>query len=162
MVRAGLILGAVMLVAGGGLAYLFAPCVPCLALVAGALAGYLAGVWDRPAENGRAIQRGALAGTLGGAGALLGHLVGGLLAAATVGPQGALDLARQLGLDLGSTSGSPVIFYASASATACCFGLVEVVLMAGLGALGGLLYWQMTGKNQAGGLGAPPTPPLGA
>ena len=58
-----------MLLVGGGLAYLFPLCVPCLAVVAGALAGYLAGVWERPADNGRAVQRGALAGAIGGVGA---------------------------------------------------------------------------------------------
>ncbi|MBP7692294.1 MAG: hypothetical protein KA764_10270 [Anaerolineales bacterium] len=156
MLRSGLIVGAVMLVAGGGLAYLFPLCVPCLAVVAGALAGYLAGVWERPANNGRAVQRGALAGAIGGAGAVLGHVAGGLLAAVTVGPQGAADVARQLGLDLGAgAEATPAVFYTTAGLTACCFGVVEVGLMAGLGALGGLLYWQMTGRAQAGG----PQPP---
>ena len=156
MLRSGLILGAVMLGIGGGLAFLFPLCVPCLALLAGAGAGYLAGVWDRPGENGRAIQRGAGAGAIGGVGALLGHVAGGLASAAFVGPQGALDFARELGLDLGVGAADPAVYYASATAAACCFGLVEVALMAGLGALGGLLYWQMAGKNQSGGTAAPP------
>lgn len=148
-----------MLVIGGIVAFLFPLCVPCLALLAGAGAGYLAGVWERPGDNNRAIQRGAGAGAIGGAGALLGHLAGGIAAAVFVGPEGALDFARQLGLDMGSGATQPAIYYASATATACCFGVVEVALMAGLGALGGLLYWQMTGKNQAGGATPPPAWP---
>jgi hypothetical protein len=160
MLRSGLILGVVMLVIGGGLAFLFPLCVPCLALLAGAGAGYLAGLWDHPPDNSRAVQRGAGAGAIGGVGALLGHILGGLASAVFVGPQGALDFARELGLDLGSEATEPVFFYTSATATACCFGLVEVALMAGLGALGGLLYWQITGQQrQAGGTTPPPTWP---
>lgn len=157
MLKSGLIVGGVMLIVGGAFAFLFPLCVPCLALLAGAGAGYLAGLWDRPADNGRAVQRGALAGALGGVGALVGHIGGGLGAAAFTGPQTSLELARRLGLDVGNAGAvSPAVFYGTAGLTGCCFGLVEVALMAGLGALGGLLYWQMTGKNQAGGLTPPP------
>jgi hypothetical protein len=38
--------------------------------------------------------------------------------------------------------------------------LFEIALMAGLGALGGLLWYQMTGKNMAGG--TPPMPGMPA
>ncbi len=159
MLRSGLILGGVMLVLGGGLAFFFPLCVPCLALLAGVGAGYLAGLWDRPGDNSRSIQRGAGAGAIGGVGALLGHLIGGLASAAWVGPEGAADMMRQLGLDLGSgTDVGGLGYYFGATLTGCCFGLFEVVLMAGLGALGGLLWWQITGKNQLGGTTPPSTP----
>lgn len=158
MVRSGLILAGVMLIVGGILAFLFPLCVPCLALVAGAGAGYLAGMWDRPLNNNLSIQRGAGAGAIAGVGALFGHLFGGLGAAAFIGPEGSLEMLRQFGLDLGSAesvSANPAVFYASAMFTGCCFGLFEVALMAALGAVGGILWWNMTGKNQ-GGMSARP------
>lgn len=160
MFKSGLILAAVMLIVGGILAFFFPLCVPCLAHVAGAGAGYLAALWDQPADNGKSVQRGAGAGAIGGVGALVGHLAGSLAAAAYVGPQGALDVLRQLCIDTGAADAtSPVAYYGGALFTGCCFGLFEVALMAGLGALGGVLWWQMTGKNRAGGLGTPPSMP---
>ncbi|MCS6883648.1 MAG: hypothetical protein NZU74_20180, partial [Chloroflexaceae bacterium] len=78
MVRSGLIFAVVMLFIGGILAFLFPLCVPCIALVVGAGAGYLAGMWDKPLNNSLSIQRGAGAGAIAGVGALLGHVFGGL------------------------------------------------------------------------------------
>jgi hypothetical protein len=160
MLRSGLIIGAVMLVVGGILAFLFPLCVPCVALLAGAGAGYLTGLWDRPADNGQSIQRGAGAGAIGGVGALIGHLAGAGAAAAMLGPQAATDMMRQFGLDTGTgVDTSPVAFYGGALATGCCFGLFEVALMAGLGALGGMLWWQMTGSKGSAGSMTPPSMP---
>lgn len=161
MTRAGLIIGIVMLLIGGGLAFIFPLCVPCLALVAGAGAGYLAAMWDKPLDNSRSIQRGAGAGAIAGLGALLGHVFGGLGAAAFIGPAGSLEMLRQFGFDVGDVSGAAdpaAFYYGKAFGTSCCFGLVEVALMAALGALGGILWWQMTGKNQSG-FGGMSTPP---
>jgi hypothetical protein len=151
-----------MLLVGGVLAFLFPLCVPCLALVVGAGAGYLTGLWDKPLNNSLSIQRGAGAGAIAGVGALLGHVFGGLGAAAFVGPEGAIDMMRQFGFDLGTTeslSANPAIYYASAGFTGCCFGLFEVALMAALGAVGGILWWNMTGKNQGGMSAMPPSMP---
>lgn len=160
MVRSGLILGAVMLIVGGVLAFLFPLCVPCLALVVGAGAGYLTGMWDKPLNNSLSIQRGAGAGAIAGVGALLGHVFGGLGAAAFVGPEGSMELMRQFGFDLGTTGDvSPAVYYVSATFTGCCFGLFEVALMAALGAVGGILWWNMTGKNQGGMSARPPSLP---
>jgi hypothetical protein len=156
MVRAGLIIGGVMLVSallvfGGGYLGLPLPpgiCIPCLALFAGALAGYLAGQFDRPASTQDAARVGAGAGAIGGAGALLGHVTTGLATAVMVGPEGAADILRQFGIDIGP-SGGPAAYYGGAVGGACCFGLFEVALMAALGALGGFLWYQMTGSKAA-------------
>jgi hypothetical protein len=158
MLRSGLILGAVMLVVGGALAFLFPLCVPCLALFAGAGAGYLAGAWDRPVDNGKSIQRGAGAGAIAGVGALVAHVAGGLASAVYLGPEGAAQFLDQLGLATGADEITPGMYYTSATFAGCCFGLFEVVLMAGLGALGGLLWWQITGKGRSGGVMPPSMP----
>jgi hypothetical protein len=146
MVKAGLIVAGVMLVLGTpGAWFLAILCVPCLALFAGSGGGYLAGQFDRPTTNSLAVRSGAGAGLIGGAGALLAHLIGGVLASVTLGPEGGADFARSLGLDPGNTSASS--FYASSLGFACCLGVFEIVLLAGLGALGGLLWYQISGKR---------------
>lgn len=154
MVRAGLIFGLAMLVLGGGAAFFLPLCVPCLALFAGAGAGYLAAQWERPSENVRAIGRGAGAGAIAGVGAWLAHVIGGLAGAARIGPERSAEFTEQMLRAFGSDVSVPTLslsqFYGQAAFFACCFGVFEVMLMAGLGALGGLLWWQMTGKAQNG------------
>jgi len=159
MLKSGLIFGAVALVLAGITGVInFQLCAPCLALFMGAGAGYVAGMFDKPAGGtGASAKVGAGAGAIGGVGALFGHLGGGLVGAAITGPEQAADLARQLGLP---ASSDPAGFWAGAIGASCCFGLLDVALMAGLGALGGLLWYQMTGKNMAGG--TPPMPGMSA
>jgi hypothetical protein len=160
MLKSGLIIGGSMLVVSVILAFLFPLCIPCLALFAGAGAGYLAGSFDRPGNNSLAVQRGAAAGAIGGLGALFGHLIGGLAAAVFIGPEAATDLARQFGIDPGASAATnPAAYYGGALLTGCCFGLFEVALMAGLGALGGVLWWQMTGSKGQDGMMTPPSMP---
>jgi hypothetical protein len=144
MLKSGLIIGVVMLVLTIGVALITPLCVPCLALLAGAGAGYLASVFDKPSASGASAQTGAGAGAIGGVGALIGHLAGGVANVILVGPEGAADLLQGLGLP---TSSAPTGYYAGTIGGTCCFGLVEVLLMAGLGALGGLLWYQIAGKN---------------
>jgi len=144
MIKAGLILGAVMLVLGVGGSLISPICVPCLAVVAGIGAGYLAAVYDKPLTSGGAAKSGAVAGAIGGAGALLGQIIGGILNAIIVGPQGAIDMLEQFGLP---ASYDPNLYYISFIGSGVCFGVLDIVLMAGLGALGGILWLQIAGKN---------------
>jgi hypothetical protein len=156
VVKSGVIIAAVMLVLSCGTVLLTPLCVPCIALLAGVGAGYLAGVFDKPGASGLAAQAGAGAGAIGGVGALLGHLIGGVTNSFIVGPEGAAQFLEQLGVT-GVDLGDPTTYYISQIGGACCFGLVEVALMAGVGALGGMLWYQITGKNAS----APPQPPMG-
>jgi len=154
MLKSGLIIGAVMLVIGGGIALLLPACIPCLALLAGVGGGYLAGMFDTPAENGGAVRVGAGAGAIGGVGALLAHMVGGLVAAFTVSPEQAAEMMRQFGVEVETTNATA--YYAGAIGGACCFGLFEIAFMAGLGALGGILWYQIVGKNNTPSMPAAP------
>jgi hypothetical protein len=121
-------------------------CTPCLALLVGALAGYLACVFDKPVEKSVAVKKGALAGLLGGIGAILGQIVGSIINGATVGPQGAADLLRQLGLSTGGASMDSTYWIALVISTLC-FGLLNIGIMAGMGALGGLLWNSFNNKQ---------------
>jgi hypothetical protein len=128
-------------------------CAPCVALVGGAAAGYLASQWRRPSTSGMAARQGAMAGAAAGVGALLGHLVGGLVGAARIGMEAAAaqvnELMRSMGLPPLQTELNPVTYYVSAAATSVCFGVFEIALMAAVGALGGVLWYQMTGSKAA-------------
>jgi hypothetical protein len=150
----------------GGLAFLIAAvaglfnsqlCVPCAAVLLGLAAGYSGAQAERPATSDGATRAGAAAGAASGVGALLGHLVGGLIGAARIGPQGASQLMEDILSDLGvavpAAATNPLQYYGTALCGSFCFGAFEVLLMAGLGALGGLL-WQ--GMRSRGGTAAPP------
>jgi len=146
MVKSGLIAAAVMLVVSVGITLLFPICSPCLAIFFGVGAGYLACVFDKPIDNSQSAKAGAIAGAIGGGGSVVGQLIGGVLNAVIVGPEQAADLLEQFGLE--GPVGGPT-YYLSAIGTPVCIGLLNVALMAGLGALGGILWWQMSGKNRS-------------
>ncbi len=154
MTRAGLIGAVVMFLLALGLSFVSGLIVPCCAIVVGLGAGYLAGMWERPMANNLAVQRGALAGLIAGAGALIGQTLGAVGNAAMMGPEASMALVEQLGVDVGNAAVDPTMFYVSALGTGCCIGLFSLVLMAALGALGGVIWWQTTGKNQGGALPA--------
>src|SRR6185369_10751963 len=101
---------------------------------AGVGAGYLAGVFDKPADQGSAAKSGASAGAIGGAGALIGQIIGGMGAVAIQGPQAGAEIMRQFGVPVDTSSAGTAGFYIGAFLYTCCFGLVSVALMAGLGA----------------------------
>ncbi len=144
MVKAGLILGVVMLVLGIGGSLITPLCVPCIALLAGLGAGYLAGVYEKPLASGGAAKVGAIAGAIGGAGALLGQIVGGILNSVMVDPQTIVNILEQLGLP---TTYDPATLHIAQIGGGVCFGVLDIVLMAGLGALGGMLWYQISGKH---------------
>ena len=123
-------------------------CVPCIALVLGAAVGYLACRLERPADQNGATRLGATAGGLAGAGTLVGNVVGGAIGAYLLGPAGAQNLtesiARSLGITVPQSAISPVSYYASALGTSACCGVVEIFIMALLGALAGMIWFRQT------------------
>ncbi len=155
MLKSGLIFAVVAGALATCAALLSPICVPCVALFLGLGAGYLSGIFDRPGANDAAIKAGAGAGVIGGIGSLAGHMVGGVINALVVGPAGTQDMLREFGLPSGG-AGYEGGYYLGVFGGGFCLGLFEIALMAGLGALGGMLWWQMTGKNQ---VSAPPPAP---
>jgi len=146
MVKSGLIIGFVALLLTAGVVLISPLCAPCLALFLGLGAGFLAGTFDKPMDNSQSAKSGALGGVIAGVGALLGQLIGGAINGAILGPQGASEILRQLGISNGADPGS---YWAGLIGSACCFGILDLALMAGLGALGGILWWQISGKKNA-------------
>ena len=148
MLKSGLIAGGVTFVLALGFTLLSPLCVPCLAFFLGLGAGYLAGVFEKPLDNGSSAKSGAVAGAIGGVGAIIGQMGGALLNAVIVGPEKAVKLVEQLGIPVATSNDFGAAYWVGIIGSGCCFGLLDVALMAGLGALGGLLWWQISGKQQ--------------
>ncbi len=154
MYKSGLIFGAVMFVGALVITFFVAFCVPCLAVFIGLAAGYVAAVFMKPLEQPTAVRSGAIAGAIAGIGAILGEMVGSIINGVAVGPNGAAQLFQQFGLSTGAHI-SAGEYWAILLGENFCIALFSVALMAGLGALGGLIWWSMSGKNKL----VPPVPP---
>ena len=149
MIKAGIIAAIVALILAIGGSLLMGICVPCISIFIGAGAGYLACHYEPAGDSGSAAKSGAIAGAIGGVGALLGQAIGAVITGATAGPEAGLDLARQLGLDVPTEMfASDAFYWVGVIGTGCCIGIFDLLLMAGLGAVGGILWWQFKGKNR--------------
>jgi hypothetical protein len=144
VLRAGLAVGIVMLLTAAALGFVNPLLVPCIALFAGALAGFWAASADRPASASLATRSGAGAGFLAGVGALLGQFFTAIAAISGLGPHGAAALIQQFGFTVDISS--PFAFYTAALVFSVCTGLISLVLMALSGSLGGLLWHGLAGR----------------
>ncbi len=148
MLKSGLIFAGIALLLAVGSTVVISPlCVSCLAFFLGLGAGYVACVFDKPIENNAAVKAGALAGLISGVGNFVGQAIGTAINAVIVGPEGAAAFMRQLGMEPGAMEGVVAGYWGGLIGSVCCGGAVVLLLAAGLGALGGILWWQMTGKN---------------
>jgi hypothetical protein len=146
MIVAGLIVGVIALLVAAGATYLSPLCTPCAVLLFGAIAGFVAGVIDKPLTDSEAKRKGAIAGAIGGAGAVIGQMIGTAINVTFMGPEGASQFNQTLGLPSGGP-GFNQGYWVGAIGGAVCFSLLDLLFMAGAGFLGGLLWWQMTGKK---------------
>jgi len=147
MVKSGLIVGVITLILAFGGTLLTPLCPPCLSLFLGLAAGYLAGVFDSPPGKKEATNTGALAGLFGGVCAVTGQMFGTVANALIMGPQGTLNFVQDVGLPTQGSSNFETGYWSGLIGGAVCFSLLDVGLMVGLGALGGLLWWTTRGKK---------------
>jgi len=160
MLKAGLIGAGVGFVLALGAALITPFCNPCVAVLLGLGVGVLAAVWERPATSGAGAGQGAKAGAIAAAGGLLGQMVGAVISVLImVDPENlaelqrqAAELYRQLNIEVPLDAQTYWIYNIGGN---CLCSAFNVALGAGLGALGGLLWYQIKGKNQ------PPASPYG-
>ena len=145
MLKAGLIGAAVSFVLAIGAALITPFCNPCLALLLGLGVGVLAGVWERPTTSGAGAGEGAKAGAIASVGGLIGQMAGAVINGFTVGPEAVAELMDRFDVPLQITEQN---YWLSNLGGNCLCGLFNVLLGAGLGALGGILWYQLAGKNQ--------------
>jgi hypothetical protein len=147
MAKAGIIVGVVALLFGVGVALLSPLCVPCITLLLGIAAGFLAGVFDKPAEGNETLKTGAFAGLIGGAGLVLGQLAGAIINAIVVGPEGAAQLLENLGMQTGGPASIEGSYWIGVVGSTVCLGGFDLVLMAGFGVLGALAWGKFIRKD---------------
>ena len=152
MLKAGLIGAGVGFVLALVAALVTPFCNPCVAVLLGLGVGVLAAVWERPVTSGAGAGQGAKAGAIAAAGGLLGQMIGAVANGLMVGPEGAAQLYRQLNIQVPLDAQTYWIYNIGGN---CLCSAFNVALGAGLGALGGLLWYQVKGKNQ------PPASPYG-
>ena len=145
MYKSGLILGVLTLFVAAGSTVISPLCAPCAAIFLGLGAGYLAGVFDKPATANSASKAGAIGGAVGAVGAVLGQVAGTAINTYIMTPQDLEALYKNLGIAAGGP-GFLQGYWAGMVASAICFSILDVLLMAGFGALGAYLWWRTTGQ----------------
>jgi len=145
MTKSGLIVGFIMLVMVAISAASLSPfCALCVPVISGLLAGYLMGVFDKPTKAD-ALKRGAGAGAIAGAIAIVGSLIAGVINAMVLqNPQ--YQIVNNA-LDLPSTD--PAMVWVVQIGINLCLGVVNIVLNAGLGAGGAAIWSNMNPGNES-------------
>ena len=148
MIKSGLIAGTLALVIAVIATYFSPLCTPCVSLVIGLGAGYLAGMFDKPTIKNAATRAGALGGAIGGIGAIIGQIIGTVINVVMLGPEGSAQLFRSLGLQVEGGTTFTNGYWVGIIGGAVCFSILDIALMAATGALGGIIWWQTSGKNR--------------
>jgi hypothetical protein len=149
MIKSGFIVGAIAFV------YLFVGsiamslCTPFEAIVLGLAAGCLAVFFDKAQLAEKAAVSGAVAGFIAGILGVLGNIVGTLIKTYVIfTPATVNSLASQItgmGYSEFNSATSVVTTYVTLGCCAC----LELLLMGGLGALGGYLWFAYKNKKSA-------------
>jgi hypothetical protein len=143
MVKSGLIFGAISFVLVLGSAVLITPfCAPCVGLVLGLAAGYVAGVFDKPINSGESIKKGGIAGTITGKLGFIGGFIGGVINGAVLNPSSVEAFTKVFGISNFNISQAQIWTYQLVFDV--CIGLFNVVWMAILGVAGGALWCQIS------------------
>jgi hypothetical protein len=153
MIKSGLIVGAIAFV------YLFvtnvsmALCTPFEAIILGLLAGVLAVAFDKSQVANKAALSGGVAGFIAAIFAVIGNVAGNLVKTYVVfTPEAISSVANQLTGTEASAFDSTFSAISTFFSLGCCV-ITDLVLMIGLGALGGYLWFRYKNKNAA-----PPPP----
>ncbi len=161
MFKSGLIVAAIALALGFGLTLLSPVCTPCVGALLGLLAGYLAGVFDKPMDSFGSTRAGAGGGLVASIGVILGLIFGAVANSMLVGPEGAQQLLNSFGAPSAYSPAVMPSYYFGLIGSAICFSLINVMMMVALGALGGRVWWQISGKNSRQEPDIVDLPPLG-
>ena len=157
MVKSGLIFGAAAFILVLGSAIVITPfCAPCLGLILGLAAGYLACVFDKPTKSGESIQKGGIAGAIAAGIGFVGGLLGGVINGVIITPAMIQSFTRSLLLTNFNLSQTQIMTYQLVFAVIV--GAFDVVWMAILGVAGGALWFQAVGKNKPAAIKAPEQP----
>jgi hypothetical protein len=149
MIKSGIIVGIIAFV------YLFVTsiamglCTPFFAILLGLLAGVLAVFFDKSQVANKAAISGGVAGVISGILGVIGNVIGNLIKTYVIlTPETINSVATQLTGSQSSALDSTISSITSFATLGCCV-IVDLVLMVGLGALGGYLWFAYQRKNAA-------------
>lgn len=149
MVTSGLIFAALALLLVLGVTLVVPFCTPAVVFFLGPICGFLAPHLEKVAEKSLAVKRATYAGGIAGIGAVVGQIIGATINAQLVGPEKAAALVRSLGLPAASDPGFAGGYWAGLIISTLCLALLNVFVASGMGALGGLLWWQWVGAKRS-------------
>ncbi|MBT3336757.1 MAG: hypothetical protein HN855_01435 [Anaerolineae bacterium] len=149
MKKSGLIIGGIGFVFSLAVTLLSPILLPCITPILGIAAGYMADIFDLPLLKSDAIKKAAKAGALGGVGMLVGQVIGAIINGVAVGPEGVVMVLSSFGIPAGSPAALAKYYWTMMFVGTACISLFNIALMAGLGALGGLIWWEANGKEKA-------------
>lgn len=159
MIKSGLIFGAAAFVLILGSSILVSPlCAPCLGMILGLGAGYVAGIYDKPASSGEGVRKSGIAGGIAGSMGFLGGLVGAIVNGVLLNPSSLEMLYETFGLPKVAVDQTTI--WAAQIAGGFCIGLFNIAWMAILGVVGGTLWYQVRGKYQTATMVPPLEPPI--
>lgn len=147
MIKSGVIIGVIAFI------YLFVTsiamgfCTTCEAIFLGLGAGALAVYFDKPQIANKAVLSGGVAGLIAGILAAIGNAVGTLLKTYVIfTPETINSVASQLTGMQSSEFNSTISTISSFFTLGCCVA-IDLVVMVGLGALGGYLWFAYKRKS---------------
>jgi hypothetical protein len=147
MMKSGFIFGAVTFVLFLGSAITITPfCAPCLGLILGIAAGYVACIYDRPTSSRESIQKGAIAAAIAAGIGFFGSLIGGAINGVIVTPAMIESFARSFYITNINLTQTQILTYQLIFGVLV--GIFDVVWMAVLGIAGGALWFQVVGKKR--------------
>lgn len=149
MIKAGLIGAAAGFIYIMSLTLLSPVCTVCLTPALGLGVGYLAGWFDTPPSFDTSLVRGAVAGIITGFGVVIGQMLATVVNAILVTNSEQLPiLMSQLGLNELIVTDSSQYWQATLTANSIC-SMFNLLLIAGLGAVGGLICFQHRASRAA-------------
>jgi hypothetical protein len=146
MIRSGIIVGVLAVVVFSITGILVGLCEPIEAMIMGLAAGVLAAILDKPGNGKQASLRGGVAGLIASLFSVIGGIAGYLIRTYLVMPSDpSRSLEEQL-LGIEQAGGTTTINVSHFVSISCC-SVTDVILFAGLGALGGFVWYKVKGDS---------------
>ncbi len=120
---------------------------PFAAVFLGLAAGALCVFVEKPNRKDRAVKRGAVAGAIAGLAALPAQVLGEIVVALALAGSGKVDISL-FGLPQASATVDLWNWAFNAFFAASLYGLLSAAIMAGMGAVGGALWFRISRKGQ--------------
>ncbi len=149
MIKSGIIVGAIAFVYIFVTSIAMTACAPFEAVGFGIAAGVLAAIIDKPQLANKAAVSGAIAGMITAVIAGIGNTIGFLIRTYVIfTPDTAMSLTNQM-FGMQSAASDAALAQVSTVFTLCCCVIIDAIVIVGLGALGGYLWFQYKGRNAA-------------